>query len=407
MDDEILDMFLEDTREHLADIETDILDIEEGGPDFDPELVNKVFRTAHSIKGSAGFLGLDGIRDLSHKIENVLDIIRSGELATTSEVLNVILRGFDRLSELVDNHQESNDMDISGQVAALTNLIAAPLPQEEKKTVTTSTGVALPDGREIFTPSEHELKQAMKGGNFIYLVEFDLIHDVHDKGQTPFDLLQFLGKSGLIMDCTMGITDVGDLESEPSNRIPFYVLYSSILEPELVNMVLQVSSEYIHLVGPRPEDEKEAAVELGLAGPPGIDTDSGADVEEMERQFDQAAQETVAVQETVEGFLLHGDKGCGELRLEGNASLDRAEQVKSALLRGLELFYDMKIDLSGVEQADFSLLQLLHSARITGLRKGLVVTYGAGSPAVLEAAARSGFGAMPPEVGGIAGEEAA
>ena len=60
-----------------------------------------------------------------------------------------------------------------------------------------------------------------------------------------------------------------------------------------------------------------------------------------------------------------------------------------------------------MEQTDFSLLQLLHSARLTGLRKGIVVTYGGGSPAVLEAAARSGFDAMPPEAGGMAGEEAA
>ena len=136
-------------------------------------------------------------------------------------MLNVILKGFDRLSELVDNHQESNEMDISGQVTALTNLLAAPLPKEEKQSVTTSKGVALPDGREIFTPTEHELKQAMKGGNFIYLVEFDLIHDVHDKGQTPLDLLQFLEKSGLIMDCKTAIADVGTWTPSLPTEFPF------------------------------------------------------------------------------------------------------------------------------------------------------------------------------------------
>ena len=66
MDDSILQMFLEDTREHLTDIETDLLDIEEAGAEFDLELVNKVFRTAHSIKGSAAFLSLINIRDLAH-----------------------------------------------------------------------------------------------------------------------------------------------------------------------------------------------------------------------------------------------------------------------------------------------------------------------------------------------------
>ena len=71
-DDEILHSFIEESLEHLADIENDLLAIEELGKEVDEDLVNKVFRAAHSIKGGAGFMGLDVIKDLSHKIENVL-----------------------------------------------------------------------------------------------------------------------------------------------------------------------------------------------------------------------------------------------------------------------------------------------------------------------------------------------
>ncbi|MCG8701375.1 MAG: Hpt domain-containing protein, partial [Bacteroidales bacterium] len=72
LDDEILQSFVEESREHLADIENDLLTIEEGGADIDEDLVNKVFRAAHSIKGGAGFMGLETIKDLAHKTENVL-----------------------------------------------------------------------------------------------------------------------------------------------------------------------------------------------------------------------------------------------------------------------------------------------------------------------------------------------
>jgi len=55
MNDETLITYLEESREHLADIETNLLNIEDGGADIDEELVNTVFRAAHSIKGGAGF----------------------------------------------------------------------------------------------------------------------------------------------------------------------------------------------------------------------------------------------------------------------------------------------------------------------------------------------------------------
>ena len=54
--DELLDLFLAESREHLADIEADLLAIESSGANIDEELVNKVFRAAHSIEGGAGFL---------------------------------------------------------------------------------------------------------------------------------------------------------------------------------------------------------------------------------------------------------------------------------------------------------------------------------------------------------------
>ena len=68
-DDEILQGFIEGSLEHLADIENDLLTVEGSGANIDEELVNKVFRAAHSIKGGAGFMGLTTIQDLSHAAE--------------------------------------------------------------------------------------------------------------------------------------------------------------------------------------------------------------------------------------------------------------------------------------------------------------------------------------------------
>lgn len=66
-DDEIINEFIKETREHLETIETDLLTIESMGDAFDDELVNKVFRAAHSIKGGSGFFGLDKVKELAHR----------------------------------------------------------------------------------------------------------------------------------------------------------------------------------------------------------------------------------------------------------------------------------------------------------------------------------------------------
>ena len=67
LDDELLKEFINESREHLTTIEADLLAIEEAGSEIDVELVNKVFRAAHSIKGASSFFGLTKVKDLAHK----------------------------------------------------------------------------------------------------------------------------------------------------------------------------------------------------------------------------------------------------------------------------------------------------------------------------------------------------
>ena len=118
-DDEILQGFIEESLEHLADIENDLLAVEEGGANIDEDLVNKVFRAAHSIKGGAGFMGLTTIQDLSHAAENVLGMIRSKKLIPTPEIINVLLIAADQLQSMIEDIQNSNEVDISANVTPL------------------------------------------------------------------------------------------------------------------------------------------------------------------------------------------------------------------------------------------------------------------------------------------------
>jgi two-component system chemotaxis sensor kinase CheA len=99
-DAELLQVFLEEAREHLDGIEGDLLALESAAT-LDVNLVNKIFRAAHSVKGGAGFFGLDAIKTLSHSMENVLGLMQKGRLAPTRDVTSVLLKSADRLVNLI------------------------------------------------------------------------------------------------------------------------------------------------------------------------------------------------------------------------------------------------------------------------------------------------------------------
>ena len=155
--DETLRLYVEESLEHLADIENDLLAIEEDGADIDEDLVNKVFRAAHSIKGGAGFMGLNNIKELSHKMENVLGMIREREMIPNPEIVNILLLASDSLRNLLNNVDSSNEIDISGHVESLVALTAESLPDEEKEDVSNKVKIAFPDGKPIFEVSQYDV----------------------------------------------------------------------------------------------------------------------------------------------------------------------------------------------------------------------------------------------------------
>jgi len=118
-DDELLAVFLEESREHLDGIEADLLEIEARGADVDLTLVNKAFRAMHSVKGAAGFFGLDRVKTLAHAIENVLGRIRAGELVPTSEVVSCLLSGSDAVVGMINAPETMHTREIDAELAAL------------------------------------------------------------------------------------------------------------------------------------------------------------------------------------------------------------------------------------------------------------------------------------------------
>ncbi|HAN99197.1 MAG TPA: hybrid sensor histidine kinase/response regulator [Planctomycetaceae bacterium] len=118
-DAELIAAFVVESLEHLADVENQLLSIESGGAEIDIELVNTVFRAVHSVKGAAGFLGLQTINRLSHSLENVLNRVRNRELVPDSAIVDVLLKGADQLRQLLQQVERSNSVDVTSHVVKL------------------------------------------------------------------------------------------------------------------------------------------------------------------------------------------------------------------------------------------------------------------------------------------------
>ncbi|XPV77311.1 MAG: Hpt domain-containing protein [Desulfovibrio sp.] len=327
---DLLQSFVEDSKEHLEDIESTLLDIESAGDDAPEDLINTVFRAAHSLKGGAGMLGLENIKDLAHRLENVLHMIRSDELVATHEIINDLLDGFDKLLELVDNIDESENISIDEQMKKLVAIADANSPEAEQGSSSVVVEDVVISGASMFSIDSLTLRQATKGGNDLYLLEFDLIHDIDKKDRTPLDVIKSLEGTGYIVDCKVDFSSVGGLDDEFSNRIPFYVLFASILEGFL------------------------------LAGMANIDA---SQVKELD------TSKEIEDAESIEGHDYFGDnkfsyvESSGAIRMVGEQTAPNLLSLQSALIAGYKRCDRLTLDWEKVERVDVFFFQLLCSAK--------------------------------------------
>jgi two-component system, chemotaxis family, sensor kinase CheA len=102
-----LEMFIEESKEHLQAINDELLKLESDSSNT--AIVNEIFRSAHTLKGMAGSMGFDDLASLTHEMENVLDLLRNSKLTISSEIMDVIFRCVDLIERMVDSIESGGD----------------------------------------------------------------------------------------------------------------------------------------------------------------------------------------------------------------------------------------------------------------------------------------------------------
>jgi len=107
MDNMLHDIFIQEAEENLQILENLIINIEEN-PD-DDKMINEAFRAIHSVKGGAGLAGFSGIKDFTHIVEDLFEMIRNGSVKINEKLISVILNSMDILKLMISNIKADRD----------------------------------------------------------------------------------------------------------------------------------------------------------------------------------------------------------------------------------------------------------------------------------------------------------
>lgn len=218
-------------REFLAEAEeiveqigselADLADMADSG-EMSPDLLNSIFRGAHSLKGLAGMFGFRDISELSHNMENILDCLRLGKLSLEQKLVQVLFGAHELLASLIRSVDESGPADRSDEIAACVALINGCLaPPPAATTASPLQQLGLPDKvlSALTEYEEHRLLDNFNRGKQIYCVH------------TSFDLTTFDQELGDVSDrlkaCGEVISTLPSMGGNLETHIDFDILFGS------------------------------------------------------------------------------------------------------------------------------------------------------------------------------------
>ncbi|OQW35755.1 MAG: hypothetical protein A4E19_16025 [Nitrospira sp. SG-bin1] len=151
--------FFEEASEHLAVVEEGLLELEQHPEDRD--LLNKIFRSAHSIKGGSGMFGFNAVAQFTHKMETLLDLLRNGQKAVSPAIADLLLKSTDCLKTLLESVKTGAAVDdatvqrLSAELAAASDLkVEAKAQVEESPSGSSLISALTSTFRIAWTPPE-------------------------------------------------------------------------------------------------------------------------------------------------------------------------------------------------------------------------------------------------------------
>jgi two-component system, chemotaxis family, sensor kinase CheA len=228
-DDRAREEFTSEAEELLDTLSRDLVELETQGTAVRPEVINKIFREVHSLKGLAGMLGFGEISELSHNLEDMLDKLRMGKIAIDKELVDLLYDAVDSLNRLVIS---INDPSL-GQLVDITALsrrihhVVTSQPQQRGGDAFSALTLDEQTKKSLTEYEEHRLLENVRSGKHILSVEVRF--DFSDFDEKLRALTAVLSESGEV------ISTLPAIDSSGGNGIAFRLLYGSALHDEAVS----------------------------------------------------------------------------------------------------------------------------------------------------------------------------
>lgn len=233
-------MFISETKEHLQTMNQLIISLEKAPND--QEHIDALFRVAHSVKGMAASMGYHDIADLSHRLEDMMDLFRKGELAVNADAVDLLFEGLDALEAMVKGIEDdvAVDLDRSNLFSRLASIKETKsIPADEEAETTSTSG----EDESIEIEADAENVDAGVAPHGEKIKNMDLAFNVDSSAQVPgmraYIAYKKLEEMGEVVRSEPDIESIkkGDFDNKIS------ITYATELEPLKVEEVLSAMPE--------------------------------------------------------------------------------------------------------------------------------------------------------------------
>lgn len=243
-----MDMFLDESHEHLQSLNDGLLGLEDNAEDL--SVLNEIFRNAHTLKGMSATMGYNKTAELTHEMEDVLDMLRKQQLAVSGDIIDTLFKCIDSLEQMINNiaNGDPEDLiDVSDLVAKLSSIskgtpppakaadAAAPADQTPAATPTASTN-GLPI--ELSDTEKNIIAEAARTGMRVIYLKVTLAESCLLKSARSYMVMNALEE---LSEVIRTIPSAEDLEQEAFDRSFEILLITGSDEEAIQEAVMGIS----------------------------------------------------------------------------------------------------------------------------------------------------------------------
>lgn len=248
MDNQYMDMFLDESHEHLQSLNEGLLRLEENMEEI--SVVNDIFRNAHTLKGMSATMGFAKIAELTHEMEDVLDLVRKEQLKLNEDIMDTLFKCLDSLEQMVDsvgNGEAEDVVDVSDLVAKLSSISKgtpppAAAPAAGGAAAAPAAGDASGGAGSDLGIDDIDLdvmKKAKDAGMNVFHVKVTLMESCVLKAARSVMVMHALDEIG---DVIKSVPPAEDLEQEKFER-SFDIVLATASDAEAVTNAVDTVSE--------------------------------------------------------------------------------------------------------------------------------------------------------------------